>query len=76
MGAARKRAEEIFRREHPNRFPFCPYARAPQLSDLWPCDQEKYIERAEAELRFIDRCENPPPANEYLKEQFRRFGST
>lgn len=55
MGKVLDRARKIFDDEHrpPFKFP-PPYARRPQLSDLWECDQEKYIKRAERELGLED----------------------
>ena len=50
MGKVQEKAEEIMRREHPDNRMGCPYGRTPRLSDLWECDQEKYIDRAEQEL--------------------------
>lgn len=32
-----------------------PCSRRPQLSDLWPCDQQKYEKMAETLLRERDR---------------------
>lgn len=51
MSDVQKLAKQIFRDEHPDRFPYCPYGKRPELRDLWECDQEQYIKRAEAELR-------------------------
>lgn len=51
MSRVRELAEKLFDAEQgPNPFPYSPWGRRPQLSDLWPCDQEKYIRMAEAAL--------------------------
>lgn len=50
MSEVRKLAEKLFKAEHPNPFPHSPWGRRPQLSDLWECDQERYIKMAEAVL--------------------------
>lgn len=51
MSEVKKMAEKLFRAEQgPPEFPYSPWGRRPQLSDLWPCDQEKYIRMAEAAL--------------------------
>ena len=56
MNIVRKKAEEIFRREHPSvyRHPYPPFYAPPRLDNLWPCDQQKYIDRAERELGLTD----------------------
>lgn len=45
-------AERLYRREHPKLFPHSPWERQSRLSDLWECDQQKYVRRA-ALLRDI-----------------------
>jgi hypothetical protein len=50
MGKVQEKAEEIFRREHPGAHWSIPWGHRPKLSDLWPCDQEEYVKRAEREL--------------------------
>jgi len=47
----RKFAEKLYRKEHPREFPFSPYERQRELSDLWPQDQANYVNRVEA---FLD----------------------
>lgn len=51
MSKVREMAEKLFAAEQgPNPHPYSPYAIRQQLSDLWPCDQEKYIRMAESVL--------------------------
>jgi len=47
MSKVRKIAERLFRDEHPDPHPMSVWGRRPQLTDLWECDQEKYVRRAE-----------------------------
>jgi hypothetical protein len=47
-------AERLFRAEHPRLFPFSPYGRSPQLSDLWPADQEAWVRRAAEARRILE----------------------
>lgn len=48
-------AEKLFQAGlGPNPFPYSPYGRRPQLSDLWPCDQEKYRRMADAVISAPD----------------------
>lgn len=52
MGEVRELAERLFDAEQgPNPFPYSPYGRRSQLSDLWPVDQERYIRMAESVLK-------------------------
>jgi hypothetical protein len=44
MGEAdREMAEQAYRKLYPPPFPAFPYRRAPQLADLWPDEQERFI---------------------------------
>lgn len=53
MTEVQKMAEKLFRIEQgPNPFPYSPYNHRPQLSDLWECDQERYLRMAEAALNI------------------------
>lgn len=56
MSRVREMAEKLFATEHRS-VPYCPYAARRQLSDLWPCDQEKYIRMAEAALGALEKVE-------------------
>lgn len=39
--------EELYRALHPRNTP-CPYGASAELSDLWPCDQEKFKRMADS----------------------------
>jgi len=34
--------EQIYKQTHPKACPLSPWERQRQLSDLWPCDQQKF----------------------------------
>lgn len=44
--AVERMAKKLFRADHPNYAPHCPYRRPLELSDLWPSEQEPYFRRA------------------------------
>lgn len=49
-------AERLFQAEvGPNPFPYSPYGRRPKLSDLWPCDQDRYRRMAEEAMKCAQR---------------------
>ena len=37
-------AEKIYRRMHPREFPYSPWGRQLELRDLWPDEQQKFID--------------------------------
>lgn len=47
MSRLRDFAERVYRKEHPHHGP---YGSRPELSDLWPADQDAYVRRIEGIL--------------------------
>jgi hypothetical protein len=62
-------AERVYRKENPGSGP---YGARPQLSDLWPADQEAYVRRVE---RILDEQLQQAIADGRSREQYRLDGS-
>ena len=48
MRMKREEYERIFRRMHPRTDPTSPYERQRELRNLWPADQQKFIQEVDA----------------------------
>lgn len=61
MTETEKMAERLFKAAiGPDPFPYSPYGKRPQLADLWPSDQERYLKMAEAALARNEETKKLP----------------